>query len=170
MRLHDRTQEEMRHLWSWALTGQQAWMGGAVGPTQLLIVSSARFVWVSCPGFSCTKPYTIHTRRTTEYITPELFPRIISGHISTIWDVGPMGRDKYSSGGWIPRQIFRIGVLILSHYHWQAAAFSPFKSRAKIQFPEFYEKKWKNILGVGERRVAQERFGTSKTLKNLLMN
>lgn len=107
------------------------------------------------------------TKRKAKSTTPELFFRIIICQISTIWDLGPVRIHKCSSDGRTPGQIFRIGVLILNHYHWQAAAFFfLLNPELKFNFLNFMKR---NEKYPGGKRVAPERFWTSKTLKNLLM-
>lgn len=150
-----------------SLMGQEMRMDGNLGHIQLIIpqfylLRMSQLSWLLLPKLSATK-------RKAKRTTPELFSRIIICQISTIWDLGPVRIHKCSSDGRTPGQIFRIGVLILNHYHWQAAAFFFFfllNPELKFNFLNFMKR---NEKYPGGKRVAQERFWTSKTLKNLLM-
>lgn len=95
--------------------------GGTRGLIQLLTL------W-SCPlcvpqRFCLAWTKLCATKSQRNHVTPEFPSGIIIGWLCTVRDVGPMRIDRHSSGWWMPGQIFRIRVLILSHYHWQAAAF-----------------------------------------------
>lgn len=105
---------------------------------------------VNYSGLSCTKLCTIKSK--AKHVLPEFFSGIIIGQISTIWDMGPMRIDKCSSDGWTLGQIFR-EVLLLSHYHWQAAAFF-LNPQLKFNFLNFMKRNkkicWGEKSGSGE--------------------
>ena len=129
---------------------------------------SWRRKWLPTPAFS---PRKFHGQRNlagySSWGCKESNTIEVTEHAcTTIWDTGPVRINKWSSDSWTPGPIFR-RILILSHYHWQAAAFFfSLQSKAKIQFPKFYEKKWKMCWG---EKSSSGEFLDFKTLKNLLM-